>query len=129
MKNEVLSISKIDANFSHFTARLKGCDLIPRIGVLSPTGLCVSCVDKCKCMKCARYLGPHLYAGDETQCNTCIRKTTQLGGATTYKSLEGAVIEKILTEDNENGADLQQYMDAHDGEIRSIISNALKDLA
>ena len=78
--------------------------------------------------ECARYLGPHLYAGDETQCNTYIRKTTQQGGATTYKSLGGAVIEKILTEDNENGADLQQYMDAHDDEIRSIISDAVKEL-
>ena len=54
--------------------------------------------------------------------------TTQQGGAATCKSLGGAVIDKILIEDNENRADLQQYMDAHDDEIRSIISNALKDL-
>ena len=107
---------------------LKGCDLIPRIGVLSKTRLCVSCVDKRKCLKCARYLGPHLYAGDETRCNTCIRKATQQGGATTYKSLGGAVTETILTEDNENGANLQKYMDANDDQIRSIISDALNEL-
>ena len=101
------------------TARFKGCDLIPRIGVLSETGLCVSRVDKRKCVKCARCLGPNLYAGDETRCNTCISKATQQGGATTYKSLGGAVIEKILTEDDENEANLQKYIDAHDDENRS----------
>ena len=110
------------------TARCKGCDLIPRIGLLSEIGLCVYCIDKRKCAKCARYLGPHLYAGDETRCNTCIRKATQQGGATTYKSLGGAVVEKILREDDENGADLQKYIDAHDDEIRSIISDALNEL-
>ena len=91
-------------------------------------GLYVSCVEKRKCAKCARYLDPHLYAGDETRCNTCIRKATQQGGATTYKSLGGAVIEKILRQDNENVADLQKYIDAHDDEIRSIITDALKEL-
>ena len=105
-----------------------GCDLIPRIGVLSDISLCVYCIDKRKCTKCARYLGPHLYAGDETRCNTCIRKSTQQGGVTTYKSLGGAVIEKILREDDENGADLQKYIDAHDDEIRSIIFDAPKEL-
>ena len=79
-------------------------------------------------MKCARYLGPHLYAGDETRCNTYIRKATQQGGATTYKSFVGTMIEKILTEDDENGTDLQKYIDAHDDEIRYIISDALKEL-
>ena len=38
------------------------------------------------------------------------------------------MIEKILTEDNENGADLQKYIDAHDNEIRFIISDTLKEL-
>ena len=79
-------------------------------------------------MKCARYLGPHLYARDETRFKTCIRKTTQQDGATTYKSLGRAVIEKVRTEDKENGADLQQCMNAHDDEILSIISDALKEL-
>ena len=85
-------------------------------------------MDKRKCVKCSRYLGPHFYTGDETRCNTCIRKATQQGGATTYKSLGGEVIEKILTEGNENGADFQKYIDAHDDEIRSIISDALMEL-
>ena len=128
MKNEGLSIFQIDATFFTLTARRKGCDLIPRIGVLSEIGLCVSCVDKRKCAKYARYLGPHLYAGDETRCSTCIRKATQQGGATTYKSLGGAVIEKIISEHDENGADLQKYIDAHDDEIRSVISDALKEV-
>ena len=128
MKNEGLSIFLDRCKIFTLTARCKGCDLIPRIGVLSETGLSVSCVDKRKCVKCSRYLGPHLYAGDETRCNNCIRKATQQGGATTYKSLEGAVIEKIPTEDDENGADLQKYIDAHDDKIRSIISYALKEL-
>ena len=38
------------------------------------------------------------------------------------------MIEKILTEDNDNEADLQQCMDAHDDVIRSIISETLKEL-
>ena len=128
MKKEGLSIFQVDAKLFTLTARCKGCDLIPRIGVLSETGLCVSCVDKRKSVKCTRYLGPHLYAGDETRCNTCVRKANQQGGATTYKSLGGTVIEKILTQDNENEVDLQKYIDAHDDEIRSIISDALKEL-
>ena len=113
MKNEGLNIFNIVVHFSHLTARCKGCDIIPRIGALSPTGLYVFCVDKRKC---------------ETRYNTCICKTSQQGGGTPYKSLGGVVIGKILTEDNENGADLQLYMDAHDDEIRSIISDALKEL-
>ena len=56
MKNEGLSIFKIDTNVSHLRARCMGCDLIPRIGALSPIGLCVSCIDKRECVKCARYL-------------------------------------------------------------------------
>ena len=103
MKNEGLSIFLDRCNFFFtLTAKCKGCDLIPRIGLLSETGLCVSCVDKRICAKCTRYLGPHLYAGDEARCNACIRKATQQGGARIYKSLGGAVIEKILTEDDEN---------------------------
>ena len=79
-------------------------------------------------MKCVLYLGPYVHALNETRCNTCIRKTSQHGGVTTYKSLGGTLIDKILTEDNANGAELQQYMDSYDGEIRSIISDALKEL-
>ena len=79
-------------------------------------------------LKCTRYLGPHLYAGDETRCNTFIRKATQQGGAATCKLLGDAVIEMILTEDSENRADLQKYIDAHEDENRSIISDALNEL-
>ena len=88
---------------------MQRCDLIPRIGALFPSGLCVSCVDtrKCvKCVKCARNLGPYLYAGNETRCNTCIRKTSQQGSGMTNKSLGGAVIDKIRTGDNANRAHL-----------------------
>ena len=60
-------------------ASCRGCNIIPRSGLLSDNELCSSCANKQRCISCNRYLGLHLYADDEKICHACVRKSTQFG--------------------------------------------------
>ena len=55
----------------------RGCNIIPRSGLLSDNELCSSCANKQRCISCNRYLDLHLYADREKRCHDCVRKSTQ----------------------------------------------------
>ena len=60
-------------------ASCRGCNVIPRRGLLSDNELFCSCACKQRCIKCNRYLGLYVYADDEKRYHTCVRKSTQIG--------------------------------------------------
>ena len=60
-------------------ASCRGCNIIPRSGLLSDNELCSSCDNKQRCISCNRYLGLHLYADGEKRCHACVRKSNQFG--------------------------------------------------
>ena len=81
-------------------ASCRGCNIIPRSGLLSENKLCRSCANKQRCINCKWYLGLHLYADIEKRCHACIRKSTQCGSGvekSIYKSLGDTVLEHIVT--------------------------------
>ena len=50
-------------------ASCRGCNIIPRSGLMSDNELFSSCASKQRCINCNRYLGLHLYADDEKTCH------------------------------------------------------------
>ena len=83
-------------------ASCRGCNIIPRSGLLSDNELCSPC--KQRCINCNRYLGLHLYANGEKRCHACVRKSTQFGCGVEnyiYKSLGDTVEEHIVTGDDD----------------------------
>ena len=90
-------------------ASCRGCNIIPRSGLLSDTELCSSCACKQRCINCNRYLGLHLYAVCEKRCHACVRMATQFSSGvekSIYKSLRDTVEEHIVT-----GGDDQSKVD------------------
>ena len=55
-------------------ASCRGCNIIPRSGLLSDNELCSLCDGKQRCINCNRYLGLHLYADGEKRYHACVRK-------------------------------------------------------
>ena len=90
-------------------ASCRGCNIIPRSGLMSENKLCSSCANKQRCISCNRYLGLHIYADDEKRCRACMKKSTQFGagiGKSIYKFLGDTVEEHIVT-----GGDDQSKVD------------------
>ena len=109
-------------------ASCRGCNIIPRSGLLSDNELCGSCANKQRCISCNRYLGLHLYADDDKRCHACVRKSTQFGSGvekSIYKSFRDTVEEHIVTgvDDQYN---VEDFFENSEVEIKSTLDNALK---
>ena len=106
----------------------RGCNIIPRSGLLSDNELCSSCVNKQRCISCNRYLGLHLYADGEKRCHACIRKSTQLGSGVEkfiHKSLGDTVEEHIVT-GGDHQVNVEDFFENSEDEIKSTLDDALK---
>ena len=102
----------------------KGCDLVPINGTLNDHGICCGCYDKRKCRMCRRYLGPHFYSdGDGSVCHTCVKKSTQRGGATAYKARRDTMEEHVI--DGGDDQNLEFFIDSNDETIRRILHGAI----
>ena len=53
-------------------ASCRGCNIIPRSGLLSDNELCSSCACKQRCINFNRYFELHLYVDDEEGCHACV---------------------------------------------------------
>ena len=81
-------------------ASCRGCNIIPRSGLLSDNELCSSCANEQRCITCNPYFGLHLYAHGEKRCHACVRKSTQCGSGvekSIYKTIGDTVEEHIVT--------------------------------
>ena len=106
----------------------KGCNIIPRSGLLSDNKLCSSCASKQRCINCNRYLGLHLYADAEKRCQACVRKLTQFGYGvekSIYKSLGDTVEEHIVT-GGDYEVNVEDFVENSEDEIKSTLVDALK---
>ena len=109
-------------------ASCRGCNIIPRSGLLSDNELCSSCANKLRCISCNRYLGLHLYADDDTRCHACVRKSTQFGSGvekSIYKSLGDTVEEHIVTGEVDQ-FNVEDFFENSEDEIKSTLDDALK---
>ena len=109
-------------------ASCRGCNIIPRNGLLSDNKLCSSCACKQRCINRNKYLGLHLYAHDQKRCHACVTKSTKIGSGVAnpiYKSIGDTVEEHIVTggDDQVNVAD---FFENSEDEMNSTLNNALK---
>ena len=71
-----------------------------------------------------RYLGPHLYTdADGSICNTCVKKSTQRGGAIAYKALRDTIEEHVI--DGGDDQSLEFFIHFNDEAIRRILQDAM----
>ena len=109
-------------------ASCRGCNIIPRSGLLSDNELCSSCASKQRCINCNRYLGLHLYADAEKRCQACVRKLTQFGYGvekSIYKSLGDTVEEHIVT-GGDYQVNVEDFVENSEDEIKSTLVDALR---
>ena len=105
----------------------RGCNIIPRSGLLSDNELCSSCFNKQRFISCNRYFGLRLYADGEKRCQACVTKLTQFGSGvekSIYKSLGNTAEEHIVTGDDQSNVE-NFYENAEDA-IKSTLHDALK---
>ena len=73
---------------------------------------------------CRRHLGPHLYSdGDGTNCNACVKKSTQRGGSSVYKALRDTLKQHVI--DYGDDQSLEFFIHFNYEEIRRILQNAV----
>ena len=109
-------------------ASCRGCNIIPRSGLLSDNELCGSCASKQRCISCNRYLRLHLYADGGRRCHACVRKSTQFGSGVEksfYISLGDTVEEHIVTGVDDQ-CNVEDFFENSEDEIKSTLNDALK---
>ena len=109
-------------------ASCRGCNIIPRSGLLRDNELCRSRANKQRCISCNRYLGLHLYAGGWKISHACVRKSTQFGSGvkkSIYKYLGDTVEEHIVT-GGDDQFNVEDFFENSEDEIKSTLDDALK---
>ena len=102
-----------------------GCKLVPIVGTFNHDNMCIGCQHKTRCPKCWRFLPSHLFCdGDGDWCNACIRKSSQTGGVTVYRSLKDILKEHVLDGSDDHNK-IEFFLHSNDTEIRRILAEAI----
>ena len=88
--------------------------------------MCVGCQHKKRCPKCWRFLPPHLfYDEDGDWGNACIRKSSQTGGATVYRSFKDTLEEHVL-DGSDDQTSIEFFLHSNDADIRRILAHVIR---